>query len=75
MTTMTNQEWIEYYRFHPSEFESFIKFVESSFQKKDERIESLENLMEKVVAKFYGVADTASEYAVLDEVVMKLKER
>ena len=27
---MNNQEWIEYYRFHPSEFESFIKFAEQN---------------------------------------------
>lgn len=25
---MTNQEWIEYYRFHPSEFDALITFCE-----------------------------------------------
>lgn len=32
---MTNAEWIEYYRFHPSEFDSFIKFIETEFAKNE----------------------------------------
>ena len=48
-TTMTNQEWIEYYRFHPSEFKSFINYVETEFIKKDDTIEELRGALENLL--------------------------
>jgi hypothetical protein len=36
---MTNKEWIEYYRFHPSEFDAFIKFCEG-LSNKNENLEA-----------------------------------
>jgi len=38
---MNNKEWIEYYRFHPSD--AFIKYVEE-FKAKDERLAAADEL-------------------------------
>lgn len=41
MNTLTPQEWIEYYRFHPSEFESFVNYVEELTSKQAAEIAEL----------------------------------
>jgi hypothetical protein len=45
---MTNLEWIEYYRFHPSEFEALITFCEGQVIKK-------ENLEEHIKALLFAI--------------------
>jgi len=44
---MTNKEWIEYYRFHPSEFDAFINFVETSFKKHDSTCAEFEKMLDR----------------------------
>jgi len=38
---LTTAEWLDHYRFHPSEFENFIKFVETELAERDATIERL----------------------------------
>ena len=41
---MTNREWIEYYRFHPSEFDAFINFTTERVSNADALATALETL-------------------------------
>ena len=54
----TNQEWLEYYRFHPSEFESLIAFAEKAVIERDsykETLESIDALLKEDMGEWYGV--------------------
>ena len=54
---MTTAEWIEYYRFHPSEFESFIKFVEGEISKRDTEIDAQSGRIAKLETAIKSMGD------------------
>jgi len=62
---MNNQEWIEYYRFHPSEFDGFIKYVESEFAKKDSRIVELKAVLSTAIIHIERMNETATPQATM----------
>jgi hypothetical protein len=45
---MNNNEWLEYYRKNPAEFDAFIDGVEKDIVKKEQRIEELELALKKI---------------------------